>query len=124
MTREQLARAAVEGVVANLLAGAEDLPADADGRVFLIGGGARSRAYQQVAADLLGRPVIVTDAEELVARGAALQAAAVLTGRPFAELAEAWALDRGRVVEPDATVDAAAIRAAHAQAANHEVASR
>ena len=124
VSREQLARAAVEGVVANLLAGADGLPSDGVGRAFLIGGGARSRAYQQVVADLLGRPVIVPDAEELVARGAALQAAAVLTGRPFAELAAAWALDRGRVVEPDPAVDAAAIRAAHAEAAAHEVVQR
>ena len=100
-----------------LLAGADHLPVDPAGRLLLVGGGARSTAYQQVAADLLGRPVVIPDEDELVARGAALQAAAVLTGRPFADLAQAWAVDRGRVVEPDPTVDAAAIRTAHADAA-------
>ncbi|MEZ5139504.1 MAG: xylulokinase [Acidimicrobiales bacterium] len=115
--REQLARAAVEGVVCNLLEGADQLP-PGGGRVFLVGGGARSRAYQQVAADLLGRPVVVPDADELVARGAALQAAAVLTGRPFAAIADDWRLQVGTVVEPDPGVDRAAIRAAYADAAD------
>ncbi|MBX3286286.1 MAG: xylulokinase [Actinobacteria bacterium] len=114
VSREQLARAAVEGVVCNLLAGADQLPADASGRVLLVGGGARSRAYQQVAADLLGRPVVVPDADELVALGAAVQAAVALTGRSFAEVAEAWNLGRGLVVEPSGETDAPGVRAAHA----------
>ena len=113
VSREQLARAAFEGVVCNLLAGADHLPAG-DGRVLLVGGGARSRAYRQVVADLLGRPVHVPDADELVAQGAALQAAAVLTGAPFDEIADAWELGRSTVVEPDDRVDAAAIREAYA----------
>jgi xylulokinase len=89
VTPELLARAAVEGVVANLLAGASAL-GDAFERVLLIGGGARSAAYRQVVADLSGRPVVVPEEEELVARGAALQAAAVLHDRPFDDLMEAW----------------------------------
>jgi xylulokinase len=111
----ELARAAVEGVVANLLAGADALGgAAADRRVLLIGGGAHSRAYRQVVADLSGRPVVVPTEDELVACGAALQAAAVLTGAGFDELAEAWGLGAGEVIEPDPSVDGAAIRAAYA----------
>lgn len=117
VSREQLARAAVEGVVCNLLAGADHLPL-ATGRVLLAGGAARSRAYQQVVADLLGRPVHVPDADELVTRGAALQAAAVLTGRSFGDLADAWSLQSGVVVEPDPTVDGNAVRAAYAEEAS------
>ena len=115
----QLARAAVEGVVANLLAGAEALGAGA-GRVFLIGGGAHSAAYRRVVADLTGRTVVVPREDELVACGAALQAAAVLQGVAFDELAEAWGLGAGEVIEPDPTVDGAAIRAAYATAADRE----
>jgi len=89
VTPEQLARATVEGVVANLLAGAEALGVEAE-RVHLIGGGARSAAYRQVVADLTGRPVVVPDEDELVARGAALQAAAVLLDRSLDDLMEAW----------------------------------
>ncbi len=110
--REDLARAAIEGVVANLLDGADHLPG-ADGRVVLVGGGARSAAYRQVVADLAGRPVLVPDADELVALGAAVQAAVVLTGASFADVAAAWGLGRGTVVEPDPSVDGASIRAAY-----------
>ena len=117
VTPAQLARAAVEGVVCNLLAGADALETTtARGTVFLIGGAARSGAYRQVVADLTGRPVQVPDEQELVAGGAAVQAAAVHHGCDFAEIADMWGLGRGETVEPDATVDRAAIRAAYADA--------
>lgn len=89
VTPALLARATVEGVVANLLAGAEALGVDAR-RVLLIGGGARSRAYREVVAERSGLPVVVPDEQELVARGAALQAAAVLHGRSLDDTMEAW----------------------------------
>ena len=113
--REQLARAAVEGVVCNLLAGADHLP-PVDGRVLLVGGGARSRAYRQVVADLLGRPVHVPVSDELVAQGAALQAAAVLHGRTLGDVADAWHLGTSTLIEPDPAVDHASIRQAYAAA--------
>lgn len=107
--REHLARAAFEGVVCNLLAGAERLP-ECDGRVVLLGGGAHSEAYRQIVADLSGRPVVVTDVDEVVAVGAAVQAAVALTGSTFDAVVDAWNLRAGHVVEPDPTVDAAGIR--------------
>lgn len=123
VTREQFARAAVEGVVCNLLAGADSLacwePRASTGRVALTGGGARSAAYRQVVADLTARPVMVRDDEELVARGAALQAAAVLTGRAFEQVVADWHREPALVVEPDTTVDGAGIRAAYAAATRH-----
>ena len=77
VTPAQLARAAVEGVVCNLLEGADALGGRAtEGRVFLVGGAARSAAYRRVVADLTGRPVLVPADDELVAAGAAVQAAA------------------------------------------------
>jgi len=116
-TPAQLARAAIEGVVCNLLAGSDSLPASG-GRVMLIGGGARSRAYRQVVADLTGRPVTAITADELVARGAAIQAAAVLHGLKCDDVATAWQLEGGTVVEPSPGVDAAAVREAYATAAD------
>jgi xylulokinase len=117
---EHLARAAVEGVVCNLLAGADHLahwaPDVGTGRVLVVGGGARSAAYRQVVADLTGRPVLVPDTEELVARGAALQATAVLNRARFADVATAWNVGRGLAVEPDPSVDAAEIRDRYAGA--------
>jgi xylulokinase len=119
VTREQLARAAVEGVVCGLLDGLDALTAagvDTSGRVHLIGGGARSRAYRHVLADLLQRPVTVPDPDaEHVAVGAAVQAACVLTKAGPAEIAQQWRLGRGDTVDPDPTVDPAAVRAAYAE---------
>ena len=113
-----LARAAVEGVVCNLLAAADALGRQAtDGRVLLVGGAARSPAYRRVVADLTGRVVQVPSDGELVAAGAAVQAAAVHLGCGFAEITDAWNLARGDIVEPDDRVDRAAIRAAYADAA-------
>ncbi len=117
VTAAQLARATVEGVVCNLLAGADGLSTDAtNGTVFLLGGAARSAAYRRVVADLTGRVLRVPADDELVAGGAAVQAAAIHHGCDFAQIAAAWGLGHGETVEPDDGVDRAAIRAAYADA--------
>jgi xylulokinase len=119
-SKAHLARAAHEGVVHGLLDGLDALAAAGvatdSGRTFLVGGGARSRAYRHVLADLSQRTITVPDAGELVATGACVQAAAALAGRPAAEVAADWGLGHGSTVEPDQTVDAAALRAAYAAA--------
>ena len=107
-SREDLALAAHDGVLCGLLAGFDALTAagvDASGRLLLIGGGARSAAYRQRAADLRNAPVIVPDDDETVAAGAAVQAAAISTGSPFGAIAQAWNLGEGLTVDPitDAT---------------------
>jgi xylulokinase len=115
--REHLARAAVEGVVCGLLDGLDALGAfaPADGRLFLVGGGARSRAYRQVLADLSGRTVLVPRNDEQVATGACVQAAALATDAEPADVAGDWQLDAGDLVEPGAGATAAAeIRSAYA----------
>jgi xylulokinase len=110
-----LARAAVEGVVCNLLACADALGTRAtEGALFLVGGAAHSSAYRRVLADLTGRPVRVPADDELVAGGAAVQAAALHLGCEWAQVAEAWGLGQGDTVEPDETVDRQGIRAAYA----------
>ncbi len=115
--REDLARAAFEGVVCGLLDGLDALsdvvPLD-DGPLLLVGGGARSAAFRRFLADLSGRPVLVPQVEEAAATGAAVQAAAVLTGRPLDEVQSAWGVGGGVLVEPDGAVDAAAVRDAYA----------
>ncbi|MBK9180410.1 MAG: xylulokinase [Acidimicrobiales bacterium] len=103
VTREQLARAAVEGVVCGLLDGLDALRAagvDTGGRLVLVGGGSRSAAYPQILGDLAGRAVTVAAGAEHVAAGACVQAAAVLHGRPPEEVAVAWGLGHGPLVEP------------------------
>jgi len=117
VTPAQFARATVEGVVCNLLDAADALgPTSEDGRVFLVGGAARSAAYRRLVADLSGRVVHVPRDDELVAGGAAVQAAVIHARCGFEDIAEAWNLGGGDVIEPDGTVDRAAVRAAYAEA--------
>ncbi len=119
VTPALMARATVEGVICNLLDGVDTLVSghrSSHGRVFLVGGGSQSAAYRQITADLLGCPVIVPSEPELVASGAAVQAAALVHGCSFAALAEAWDLGAGEEIEPLDSVDRATIRAAFSEA--------
>lgn len=79
-TRENLARAAVEGMLSGLGAGLDALrelgvPLQ---RALLIGGAAQSPAVREIAPAVLGLPVEVPEPGEYVAIGAARQAASVL----------------------------------------------
>ncbi len=76
-TRENLARAAVEGMLRGLGAGLDalrDLGIPLE-RALLIGGGAQSEAVRRIAPEVLGLPVDVPEIAEYVALGAARQAA-------------------------------------------------
>ncbi|MGP8058207.1 MAG: xylulokinase [Acidimicrobiales bacterium] len=125
VSRADLARAAVEGVVCGLLDGLDALGAagvdTASGRLLLVGGGARSAAYRQILADLSGRQVTVPDGDELAAAGACVQAATLSTGATAAEVAEAWALGGGVTVDPAGLSERAAVRAAYRAARDAEV---
>ncbi len=115
-TREDLARAAHDGVLCGLMAGLDalgDAGVDISGRIHLIGGGARSGAYRQRCADLRGAPIVVPEIDEAVATGAALQAAAVGSGVGFDEIAGRWGLGSGDTVEPASGADGAEVRAAY-----------
>jgi xylulokinase len=82
MTRPNLARAAVEGLLGLLAGCVEAMTAQGVGidRVVLVGGGARSEAVRTLAPGVLGLPVDVPEPGESVADGAARQAAWVLSG--------------------------------------------
>ena len=125
-SRQQVARAAVEGVVCGLIDGLDALGAagvttpvrGGDGRLFMVGGGARSRAYRQVLADLTGHPIRVPAARELVTLGACVQAAAALHQTPAKEVFGAWDVGEGAVTDPTpgSAQYAEAVRAAYARA--------
>ncbi|MGQ1838063.1 xylulokinase [Kocuria turfanensis] len=91
-SREDVARACVEGLLCSLADGVDALeratgvPAR---RIVLIGGGAQSEAVRRLAPAVLGRPVLVPAPSEYVALGAARQAAWALSG---ADQPPAWAL--------------------------------
>ena len=82
MNPNDVARAAVEGLLCGLADGLEALtslgvPVES---VKLIGGAARSEAVQRIAPAVLGREVQVPEPGEYVADGAARQAAWVISG--------------------------------------------
>ncbi|MFG2950432.1 xylulokinase [Streptomyces adustus] len=101
-TAGQLLQAAYDGAVHSLL-GALDLVLDEDADrtapLLLIGGGARGGAWQQTVRRLSGRPVQIPEARELVALGAAAQAAGLLTGEDPAAVARRWNTTQGPVLE-------------------------
>ncbi|KAA9133017.1 xylulokinase [Microbacterium caowuchunii] len=79
-TRENLARAAVEGMLGGLgagLAALRELGVPLR-RALLIGGGAQSEAVRRIAPEVFGMPVEVPEPGEYVALGAARQAARIL----------------------------------------------
>nr|MDQ2697248.1 FGGY-family carbohydrate kinase [Actinomycetota bacterium] len=93
-TRNDIARAAFEGVLFGLVAGQDAISAagaSTGGSVTAVGGGARSAAYRQFLADILQTPVLTKDLSEATARGACIQAAAVLAGGAVTEVRDAWA---------------------------------
>lgn len=115
VTREQVARAAVEGVCCSLLDALDAIrsvtPVD---RVVLAGGGARSDAYRQVLATLCDLPVGTANADEAVATGACVQAAAAVLGQSHAEVARQWKLGEVTEIERPAELPGADVRAQYA----------
>jgi xylulokinase len=105
-TPAHLARAAVEGMLCALADGLDALrdqgvPVE---RVRLIGGGARSEAVRAIAPAVLGLDVLVPEAGEYVADGAARQAAWVLAhDTDGSATAPAWSLAGEEVYTAAAT---------------------
>ncbi|MGW4161512.1 FGGY family carbohydrate kinase [Streptomyces sp. NPDC004788] len=111
-TPGQLLQAAYDGAAHALLTALDDVLRAGGGLVddeplLLIGGGARGRAWQRTVLRLSGRAVRIPHARELVALGAAAQAAALLTGEPADAVARRWRTAEGPVLEPVARDEAA-----------------
>jgi xylulokinase len=105
--------AAYQGAVLSLLEALEVIDThssgiDPEAPLLLIGGGAQGAAWRRVVRSLSGRPVQIPEATELVALGAAAQAAAVLGGEAPEEIARRWDTRRGTLLEPVAR-DAATV---------------
>ncbi|MFT3943022.1 MAG: FGGY family carbohydrate kinase [Ancrocorticia sp.] len=81
-TRENLARAAVEGLLSALADGMDAFVEQglAVEKILLIGGGAASAAVQQIAPEIFGQNVWIPEPGEYVANGAARQAAWLALG--------------------------------------------
>ncbi|MFF1633395.1 xylulokinase [Leifsonia sp. NPDC058248] len=95
---ENLARAAIEGMLCGLADGLDAVRAAGvrERRILLIGGAAQNPAVAAVAAQVFDAPIVVPSPGEYVADGGAVQAAWALTGtRP------AWPLELSNEVAPD-----------------------
>ncbi|MDX3227743.1 xylulokinase [Streptomyces sp. ME19-01-6] len=102
-TPGQVLQAAYDGAVFALLTALDrvlDADAAPDAPLLLIGGGARGTAWRETVRRLSGRPVQVPRAEELVALGAAAQAAGLLLGEDPAAVARRWRTAEGPSYEP------------------------
>jgi len=82
-TKENIARASIEGVIAGMIyaARAVERLGVSYSRILLIGGAAKNSAVQQISADLFGRMINIPAIGEYVADGAAKQAAWALSGK-------------------------------------------
>lgn len=81
--RKDLARAMVEGLACSVREGLEKIVAQRGAepqRIILIGGGAKSKAFREVLAQVLGIDIYVPEPAEFVAIGVARQAAWALSG--------------------------------------------
>ncbi|SFQ25776.1 xylulokinase [Amycolatopsis arida] len=118
MTPENLARAAVEGMLCGLAAGLEAVARHGlePRRVLLIGGAARAESVRAAAPVVFGVPVAVPEPAEHVAIGAARQAAWALSGA--AEPPEWSARSLRELPEPTAgdAAEGERIRQRHAEA--------
>ncbi len=104
-TAGQLLQAAYDGAACSLLTalaqvGVSGDPLPPSAPLVLIGGGARGAAWRDTIRRLSGRPLLVPDAAELVALGAAAQAAAAVTGERAPDVARRWDTRRGIRYEP------------------------
>ncbi|MDI5961792.1 xylulokinase [Streptomyces sp. SL13] len=104
-TPGQLLQAAYDGAVHTLLVALEDVlrqggeSAGAGDELLLIGGGAQGAAWQDTVRRLSGRPVRVPQGRELVALGAAAQAAGLVTGESPYDVARRWGAADGPLLE-------------------------
>ena len=95
--------ATYEGAVVSLLDALDTIDRcssglDADAPLILVGGGARGKTWQDVVRRLSGRSVSIPEATELVAIGAAVQAAAILQGEAPQDVAARWQTSRGTLL--------------------------
>ncbi|RCG22978.1 xylulokinase [Streptomyces diacarni] len=114
-TGGQVLQAAYDGAVFALLRALDLVLGQAgddasEAPLLLIGGGAKGVAWRETVRRLSGRAVQVPRAEELVALGAAAQAAGLLLGEDPAAVARRWKTADGPAYEPVERDEAALTR--------------
>jgi xylulokinase len=103
--RRSILMATYEGAVVGLLDALDTIDrcssgVDPKAPLMVIGGGARSPIWRQVIQRLSGRSIAIPTATELVALGAAVQAAATLENSDPFSVAARWKTSEGTLMEP------------------------
>ena len=99
-TAGEILLAAYEGVAYSLVKSLDVLHVHssgvgADAPIVLVGGGARGAIWQETISRLSGRELLIPRADELVALGAAAQAAAILSNETAVDVATRWKVADG-----------------------------
>jgi len=96
LTPENLARSAIEGVIAGMVFAAKAIKREGftAERILLIGGAAKSEAVQEITATMFQSEIQLPTPGEYVADGAARQAAWALAGEPN------WDIGNIKTIEP------------------------
>jgi xylulokinase len=71
-----------------------------DAPVVVVGGGAKGETWRRIVGQMTGRAVQIPDNTELVALGAAAQAAAMVTGEAPDAVARRWDTRKGTTLDP------------------------
>ena len=99
-TSGEILLAAYEGVAYSLVKSLDVLHVhssgvDVDAPIVLVGGGAKGAVWQETIARLSGRELVIPQAAELVAYGAAAQAAGILNNEAAVDVAARWKVADG-----------------------------
>lgn len=102
ITRNDLARAAFEGVIFGILNGVNKLKSFGiqTNRIIVTGGGSKSNAYLQFLADALDMPIYTAPFEDAAGSGAAVQAAAAVLNLSLRDLVPEWMPKLQQSAEP------------------------
>ena len=100
--RADILKALLEGVALEMRVNLEILEESGYqvNELRMIGGGAKSQIWNQLRADVIGKPITVINVTEAGCKGAAMLAAAAFTKKPLAVIADDWTkiIDR---INPD-----------------------
>jgi len=125
-TPGEILLATYEGVAYSLVKSLDVLHAhssgvDADAPIILVGGGAKGVIWQETIARLSGRELVIPHATELVAYGAAAQAAGMLNTESAVDVAARWKVADGSRLTARAVDDEAIERNSRIREAAHEL---
>ena len=110
-TPGEILLAAYEGVAYSLVESIEVLHnhssgINPDAPIILVGGGAKGKVWQNTISRLSGRELIIPKATELVAYGAAAQAAGILNNENAVDVATRWNVSDGpRLAAPAVDIE-------------------